>query len=166
MLPFHLTLAQLESLSRNTAFTPSMLSSPKPSWHRMWHGLKAEALNLEHQPSHQHLEMRQECRTFKSEGNGPKCTLASPPIFLSKVTSMGDVSLRVWLQLWMKPSRSRKYEELHIIWPSEELLMGGFSINQASEFNLFHGQFRNNIQQKVDEKYVTRAMLRWNFFCK
>ena len=32
----------------------------------MWHGLKVEVLSLKHRPSHQYLDMRQECRTSKS----------------------------------------------------------------------------------------------------
>jgi hypothetical protein len=48
------------------AFTPSTLSSCKPSSQMIWNGLKVEVLSLKHQPSHQYLDMRQECRTFKS----------------------------------------------------------------------------------------------------
>ena len=43
------------------AFTPMTQSSPEPSWQRMWHGFKPQAQTL-----HWYLEMRQECRTFKS----------------------------------------------------------------------------------------------------
>ena len=32
----------------------------------MWRGLKVEVLSLKHLPSHQYLDMRQECRTSKS----------------------------------------------------------------------------------------------------
>ena len=53
------------------AFTPSTLSSPEPSWPMMWHGLKAEVLSLQHRPSHRYLDMRQECRTFKSVASRP-----------------------------------------------------------------------------------------------
>ena len=42
-----------------------MLSSLKPSWQRMWHGLQAEVLSLKHRASHRNMEMRQECRTFE-----------------------------------------------------------------------------------------------------
>jgi hypothetical protein len=48
-----------------------MLSSPEPSWQRMWHSLLREVLNVKHQPSYQYLEMRQECRTFKSDASSP-----------------------------------------------------------------------------------------------
>jgi hypothetical protein len=30
----------------NTAFTPSTLSSAKPRWQMMWHGLKVKVLSL------------------------------------------------------------------------------------------------------------------------
>ena len=48
------------------AFTPSTLFSAEPSWQMTWHGLEVEVLSLEHRPSHWYLDMRQECRTFKS----------------------------------------------------------------------------------------------------
>ena len=34
----------------------------------MWHGLKVEVLSLKHRPSHRYLDMRQECRTFETQG--------------------------------------------------------------------------------------------------
>ena len=43
-----------------------------PSWQMMWHGLKVEVLKVsKHQPSHRYLDMRQECRTFKSVASYP-----------------------------------------------------------------------------------------------
>ena len=48
-----------------------MLSGAEPSWQMMWHGLNEEVLSLTHRPSHQYLDMRQECRTFKSVASGP-----------------------------------------------------------------------------------------------
>ena len=48
------------------------LSSAEPSWQLlMWHGLRVEVLSLKHQPSHRYLDMRQECRGFKSVASGP-----------------------------------------------------------------------------------------------
>jgi hypothetical protein len=37
----------------------------------MWHGLKAEGLSLQTQPSHRYLDVRQCCRTFQSVASGP-----------------------------------------------------------------------------------------------
>jgi hypothetical protein len=37
----------------------------------IWHGLKVEVLGLKHQPSHQYLDLRQECRTFNSVASRP-----------------------------------------------------------------------------------------------
>ena len=37
----------------------------------MWYGLKMEVLSLKPQPSHQYLDMRQECRIFKSVASRP-----------------------------------------------------------------------------------------------
>ena len=53
------------------AFTPLTLSSPEPNWQMMWHGLKVEVLSLKHQPSHQYVDIRQECKTFKSVVSHP-----------------------------------------------------------------------------------------------
>jgi len=71
MPPSHLTLAKPKSWSKNTAFTPSTLSGPEPSWQMMWHGWKAEVFSLTFRPSHQYLDMRQECRSFKSVASHP-----------------------------------------------------------------------------------------------
>ena len=71
MPPPHVTLAKPRSCSKNTAFTPSVLSSAEPSWQMMWPGLKVEVLSLKHRPSHQYLDMRQECRTYKSVASRP-----------------------------------------------------------------------------------------------
>ena len=56
---------------KDTAFTPSTLSSAEPSRQMMWHGLKVELSILKHWPSHWYLDMRQECRTFKSIASRP-----------------------------------------------------------------------------------------------
>jgi hypothetical protein len=53
------------------AFPPSTLSSAEPSWQMTWHGLIVEVLSLKHRPSHRYLDMRQECRTFKSVTSRP-----------------------------------------------------------------------------------------------
>ena len=53
------------------AFTPLTLCSAEPSWQMMWHGLKVEVLRLKHQSSYWYLDMRQECRTFKSVASCP-----------------------------------------------------------------------------------------------
>ena len=53
------------------ALTPFTLSNPEPSRQRTWHVLKGEVLSLKHRPSLRYLEMRQECRTFKSAAPGP-----------------------------------------------------------------------------------------------
>jgi hypothetical protein len=37
----------------------------------MWHGLQVEALSLKHRPSHWYLDIKQECRTFKSVTSHP-----------------------------------------------------------------------------------------------
>ena len=57
--------------SKNTALTPSTLSSPEPSWQIMWRGLKVEVFSLKHRPSDRYLDTRQECKTFKSVGSRP-----------------------------------------------------------------------------------------------
>ena len=49
----------------------SSLLSPEPSWQIMWHVLKVEVSSLQHRPSHQYLDMRQECKTFKSVASRP-----------------------------------------------------------------------------------------------
>jgi hypothetical protein len=43
----------------------------EPSWQVMWHGSIVEILSLKHRPSHWFLDMRQECRTFKSVTSHP-----------------------------------------------------------------------------------------------
>ena len=53
------------------AFTPSTLYSNELGWQMMWHGFNLEVLQLKPQPSHQCLDMRQECRTFKSVASYP-----------------------------------------------------------------------------------------------
>ena len=73
-----MTLAKPKTSSLNTAFTPLTLSSAKPSWHMMWHGLKVEVLSLKHRPDHRYLDMRQECRT--SGDNKPVFLVMSPKI--------------------------------------------------------------------------------------
>ena len=90
MPPCHFTLGKPKSCLKNVAFTPSTLSSPEPSWQTRWHGFKSEgikarmgkkikissqstpySLSLKHRPSHRYLDMRQECRTFKSAASRP-----------------------------------------------------------------------------------------------
>ena len=48
-----------------------MLSNLKPSRQRMWHGLEVEVLSLEQQSSHGYLDMRRQCKTFKSVASRP-----------------------------------------------------------------------------------------------
>ena len=64
MLPSPLTLSSLKVGFKNMAFTPSTLSSVKPSWQMMCHGLKVKVFILKHRPSRRYLDMRQECRKF------------------------------------------------------------------------------------------------------
>ena len=53
-VPTWLQLISLKIGSKNTAFTPSTLSSAQPSWQMMWHGLQVEVFSLKHRPSHRY----------------------------------------------------------------------------------------------------------------
>ena len=53
--------------SRNMAFTPSTLSSPKLSWQMTWHGLQVELYKPQAPTLPSILDMRQECRTLRQE---------------------------------------------------------------------------------------------------
>ena len=66
-----LTSAKQKVGLKNKAFTPLTLPSPEPSWQMMWHGLNVEVSSFKHRPSHPYLDMREECRTFKSVASRP-----------------------------------------------------------------------------------------------
>ena len=71
MSPPRMTLVNPKIWFSKTAFTPSTLSSAEPSWQTMWHGFEVEVLNFKHRSTHHDLDMRQECRTFKSVASRP-----------------------------------------------------------------------------------------------
>ena len=66
MPPPRMTLAKLKSWFLQHNLHTSTLSGAELSWQMMWHGFIVKVVSLKHRPSHQYLDMRQECRIFKS----------------------------------------------------------------------------------------------------
>ena len=68
----------------------------------MWHGLKVEVLSLKHQPSHRYLDMRQECRTFKSVASHPRDWLLLVLVMRARGASITktDGKIDEWQGIW------------------------------------------------------------------
>ena len=101
-LDFSWTSLSLKVRLKNMVSTPSLLSSPKPSWQLMRHGLLTEVLSFKHRSSNRYLEMSQECRTFRSIGSNPCDWLLLYIVMRAQRTSLTNTDGKVdeWWGIW------------------------------------------------------------------